>query len=66
MAKINPGAEYPPEWCASCNDEQPHEISIRFLTESAKDENREFSREPYRVAECRWCGSETKIRLNNA
>ena len=54
------------EECAECGRETPHEVSIQLLTESRKEENAEFSREPYRVSTCRVCGSEDSVRMNNA
>lgn len=54
------------ESCSRCGHETPHEVTIRLLTESRKQENAEFSREPYRVATCRVCGSEESVRMNNA
>ncbi|MGB9965526.1 hypothetical protein [Halobacterium sp. CBA1126] len=54
------------EQCSECGREQPHEVSIDILTESNDEQNAEFSREPYRVAECRTCGHTTKTRMNNA
>jgi hypothetical protein len=54
------------EACAECGRETPHEVSIELLTESRKQENAQFSREPYRVSECRVCGTEESVRMNNA
>lgn len=54
------------EECEECSRETPHEVSIELLTESTKEENAEFSREPYRVSTCRVCGTETSVRMNNA
>jgi hypothetical protein len=54
------------EDCEQCSRETPHEVAITLLTESHKEENAEFSREPYRVATCRVCGAETTTRMNNA
>jgi len=54
------------EECDECSRETPHEVSIRLRTESRKEENAEFSREPYRVTTCRVCGMETLTRMNNA
>jgi hypothetical protein len=54
------------ESCTECGRETPHEVSIQLLTESRKEENAEFSREPYRVATCRVCGTEETVRMNNA
>lgn len=54
------------EECEKCGRETPHEVSIELLTESTKEENAEFSREPYRVSTCRVCGTEMSVRMNNA
>lgn len=54
------------EKCSQCGRETPHEVSIQLLTESRKQENAEFSREPYRVSTCRICGTEESVRMNNA
>lgn len=54
------------EACSQCGRETPHEVSIQLLTESRKEENAEFSREPYRVSACRVCGAEESVRMNNA
>jgi hypothetical protein len=54
------------ESCEHCGQERPHEVSIELRTESSKEENAEFSREPYRVAECAVCGATTQTRMNNA
>lgn len=53
------------EDCTECSERQPHEVSIEIRTESTKEENTEFSREPYRVAECEVCGTTTATRMNN-
>lgn len=66
MARLNPHSEYPSEPCATCGMTRPHKITIELLTESEQEANQKFSREPYRIAECRICGTATKLRLNNA
>ncbi|NIB99595.1 hypothetical protein [Halobacterium sp. R2-5] len=66
MASKNIQSDGIVEQCPDCRREQPHEVSIDILTESDDDQNAEFSREPYRVAECRACGATTKTRMNNA
>lgn len=53
------------EQCSNCNQSQPHTVSIQLLEESQAAENSEFSREPYRVTECRVCGVTTRTRMNN-
>jgi len=54
------------EDCSTCGRATPHSVSVEILTESGKRENAEFSREPYRVSECRLCGQTTTTRMNNA
>ncbi|WP_101294402.1 DUF7835 family putative zinc beta-ribbon protein [Halegenticoccus soli] len=54
------------EPCADCRSETLHKVRVELRTESSKTENAEFSREPYRVAVCMECGSETIQRMNNA
>lgn len=52
--------------CEPCGRRTPHEVTIEMRTESKHKVNAEFSREPYRVSECRVCGEETTRRMNNA
>ena len=52
------------EECAACGMETTHQISIEIIKEGEDDENG-FSREPYRIAECVKCGTETQQRVNN-
>jgi hypothetical protein len=54
------------EDCPDCNRATPHSVNVTILTESGKRENAEFSREPYRVSECRLCGQTRTTRMNNA
>ena len=54
------------EQCSECNARTPHTVSIELKTESTKQTNRAFSREPYRVTECRICGDTRSQRMNNA
>ena len=54
------------EYCESCDLDTLHEVSVQIKTESLKTENAQFSREPYRVAECQRCGNRTSQRMNNA
>lgn len=54
------------ETCEQCEKSTPHDVTIEIQTESKKSENTEFSREPYRVAECLECGETTSKRMNNA
>ena len=54
------------EPCEHCGTETLHEVSVQLRTESRKPENVQFSREPYRVAECQRCGHRESQRMNNA
>lgn len=54
------------ERCESCERDTQHAVHVEIRTESTKRENAQFSREPYRVAKCRACGSEQAQRMNNA
>jgi len=54
------------EHCDSCGTDTLHEVSVQIRTESRKPENAQFSREPYRVAECQRCGDRQSQRMNNA
>lgn len=54
------------EHCGECERDTRHAVSVEIRTESGKQENAEFSREPYRVATCVACGTESAQRMNNA
>ncbi len=54
------------ETCSTCERTTPHEVSVKIRTESTKQENAQFSREPYRVSKCQVCGTTTETRMNNA
>ena len=54
------------ELCENCGSKTPHEVYIEIRTESSKQENAEYSREPYRISRCMDCGTESAIRMNNA
>ncbi|MFB6142583.1 MAG: hypothetical protein ABEJ30_04490 [Halorientalis sp.] len=54
------------EFCPRCDDETAHDVRVEIRTESTAAENAAFSREPYRVATCRRCESETELRMNDA
>jgi hypothetical protein len=54
------------EECSSCGRVTPHHVGVEILAESTKEENAEFSREPYRVSRCIVCDEETTTRMNNA
>lgn len=54
------------EECEDCERVTPHTVNVQLLTESHNGENAEYSREPYRVSECKVCGTSTALRMNNA
>ncbi|GAB3683654.1 hypothetical protein GCM10028857_11520 [Salinarchaeum chitinilyticum] len=54
------------EYCETCESDTLHQVSVQILAESRNPENVEFSREPYRVAECQRCGERDSQRMNNA
>ena len=54
------------EPCDDCGRETPHAVRIELRTESKKRKNAAYSREPYRVTTCRYCGHTTSQRMNNA
>jgi hypothetical protein len=66
MATTPTGDDLMAERCEHCGRDTPHSVSIELKTESAADENAEFSREPYRVCQCDVCGERTEQRMNNA
>lgn len=53
------------ECCDHCGRETIHTVSLRLVTESDRQDNAEFSREPYRIKECLVCGEQTAVRMNN-
>ncbi|MFB6361425.1 MAG: hypothetical protein ABEH59_08910 [Halobacteriales archaeon] len=54
------------EACEACGRQTPHTVRIEIRTESKQQQNAAYSREPYRVATCDHCGSESALRMNNA
>jgi len=54
------------EYCEDCDLDTLHDVSVQIRTESRKEENAQFSREPYRVTECQRCGNRSSQRMNNA
>ncbi|WP_299265864.1 hypothetical protein [Halorientalis sp.] len=66
MSAIDDGNNGMTEECEECRRETPHEVSVQILTESAARKNAEYSREPYRVSECRVCSARTVLRMNDA
>ncbi|WP_083252562.1 hypothetical protein [Haladaptatus sp. W1] len=54
------------EPCENCKCDTTHTVSVEIRTESTKQENTEFSREPYRITTCQKCGETTSQRMNNA
>jgi hypothetical protein len=65
MATRNQHSDGIEEECSACGQTTPHEVTIDILTESGEEENAEFSREPYRISECKRCGEASKVRMNN-
>ena len=53
------------ERCPGCERDTVHDVRVEIRTESDDSENAQFSREPYRVAVCADCGTETATRMNN-
>ena len=60
------GAGDTQERCERCTRTTPHDVRVEIRTESKTGENAQFSREPYRIATCRDCGSESVLRMNDA
>lgn len=54
------------ERCDACAQETPHVVRIELRTESEDSNNAAYSREPYRVATCGFCGRTSSQRMNNA
>jgi RNase P subunit RPR2 len=54
------------EACTACGTETPHDVRIEIRTESERERNARYSREPYRVTTCLHCGDESTLRMNNA
>ncbi|WP_459076986.1 DUF7835 family putative zinc beta-ribbon protein [Halolamina salina] len=52
--------------CDRCDRKTEHTVRIEVRTESQKEENIKFSREPYRVSTCSECGTKQVQRMNNA
>lgn len=66
MATSQDGIADVTEDCTQCNRETRHRVAVKILTESGREENAQFSREPYRVSTCQVCGDQTHTRMNNA
>ncbi|WP_181686511.1 DUF7835 family putative zinc beta-ribbon protein [Halorhabdus salina] len=66
MASTDQATDTMMEHCPACGTDQPHAVSLALVTESDDQTNAAFSREPYRVRECRACGRETRRRMNDA
>jgi formate dehydrogenase assembly factor FdhD len=54
------------EPCADCGRETRHSVRVEIRTENPASSNAAFSREPYRVAVCGVCESESIQRMNDA
>lgn len=65
-ATVGPEATLVLERCDDCGDRTPHVATIEFLVESVDSEHSANSRQPYRVSECRDCGSTSRKRATNA
>ncbi|WP_435158170.1 hypothetical protein [Haladaptatus sp. DFWS20] len=66
MSVPQPDSDEVVEQCENCAVKTPHNVSIKLITESNKEENTAFSREPYRITECSQCGAKTRQRMNDA
>ncbi|MFH5801793.1 hypothetical protein [Haladaptatus sp. CMAA 1911] len=66
MAKKGQGFQTLTELCENCNRETPHDVTLEIKKESKKQQNAEFSREPYRTTRCLICGDTHSQRMNNA
>jgi hypothetical protein len=59
--------EFQTEHCSQCDQLTNHDVTVEIRTESDGDgPGSKFSREPYRVATCRACETESVQRMNNA
>lgn len=65
-ASVGPDATLVIEECDVCEDRTPHVATIEFLVESVDSEHAANSRQPYRVTECRECGTSSRKRATNA
>jgi hypothetical protein len=54
------------ESCPNCGRLTPHAVRVEIRTENPASANPQFSREPYRVAVCTVCESESVTRMNDA
>lgn len=54
------------EWCACCDRDTEHAVSIELRTEGTNPETAHYSREPYRLTRCLGCGERRSQRMNNA
>lgn len=54
------------EYCELCETDTVHTVTVQLRTESTKNENAHYSREPYRMRKCRLCGHQESQRMNNA
>ena len=66
VASKTPRTDGLTERCDNCSSETAHRVSVVLRTEKEGGKNTAFSREPYRVATCRSCGTETSQRMNDA
>jgi hypothetical protein len=54
------------ESCPDCSRETRHAVRVEIRTENPASANASFSREPYRVAVCSVCETESIQRMNDA
>lgn len=55
------------EYCDECERQTDHTVRIEIRQEgNPLTEPEGFSREPYRIAKCRFCETENSQRMNNA
>ena len=66
MSQQNPTIDSAREPCEQCGEETDHTVAVKLVTESDRDRNTEFSREPYRISTCDVCETEQMTRMNDA
>jgi hypothetical protein len=54
------------EYCDHCEQKTPHTVQIELRCESEDGESEGFSREPYRLSECKRCEDTSSLRMNDA
>jgi hypothetical protein len=66
MAAKEPSSQTMHEWCAACDRETDHAVSLEIRTEGSNPDTARYSREPYRITRCLGCGERHSQRMNNA